>query len=697
MIDLMVAPSLREYAASSASLVRLDPAVMAENQLETGTLIRIATFRREILARIDTPNEQDRGSGYIRLNRFQRQALQARLYARVEVASEDERSVKKVRLQPAVDLSTASAHHIEEHLKEELVERCSPVVEGALIYLHFHHSVAGTLFQVMEVSPGAGVVTQETDVILDAAPEGFKGNVALEVTFDELGGLDREIEMVKELVQLPLQFPSIYRQVGIPPVRGVILHGPPGTGKTLLARATANEVDAQFYYINGPEIVGTSYGESEANLRRIFGEAVHHAPSVVFVDELDVIAAKRGESGSHADTRLVTQLLSLMDGLTKVDGVVVLATTNRIETLDVALRRPGRFDYELYIGPPATDGRRQILDVHTREMPLDEEARTYLTELAADTPGFVGADLMALCREAGMHALRRHRPPTGSPAQWNPEKLRVRREDLVVARRRCRPSAARATLVAVPDQGFDQIAGLSQAKTQLQGWLIEPLRGGTPVNDGVLIHGPSGVGKSMLAKAVAKEAGVNLIMVGGPELFSKWLGESEEAVRHVFKLARELAPCVVFFDQLDALAPVRGRGSGSWTTERVVHQLLAELDDIASGGAVGVIAATNRLDLVDDALLQPGRFGTLLGVALPNSTERAEILSLHLGAHTPAPATLAQLASRSEGAGGAQLRALADYLVHEGMNSDNWETLFQRWERRAARTTLAQRAESISD
>ncbi|OGA18038.1 MAG: hypothetical protein A3G25_09855 [Betaproteobacteria bacterium RIFCSPLOWO2_12_FULL_63_13] len=697
MIELMVAPSLREYAASSASLVSMDPAVMAEKGLETGGLLRIATFRREILARIDAPNGQDRGSGYIRLDRFQRQALQARLYSRVEITGEIERPVKKVRLQPAVDLSTASAHHIEEHLKEELVERCSPVVEGALMYLHFHHSVAGTLFQVMEVQPSAGVVTNDTDVVLDAAPEGFKGNVALEVTFDELGGLDREIEMVKELVQLPLQFPGIYRQVGIPPVRGVILYGPPGTGKTLLARATANEVDAQFYYINGPEIVGTSYGESEANLRRIFGEAVHHAPSVVFIDELDVIAAKRGESGSHADTRLVTQLLSLMDGLTKVDGVVILATTNRIETLDVALRRPGRFDYELYIGPPATDGRQQILDVHTREMPLDEQARAYLAQLAADTPGFVGADLMALCREAGMHALRRHRPPTGSPAQWNPEKLRVRREDLIAARRRCRPSAARATLVAVPDRGFDQIGGLSEAKTQLQAWLVEPLRAGAPVSDGVLIHGPSGVGKSMLAKAVAKEAGVNFILVGGPELFSKWLGESEEAVRHVFKLARELAPCVVFFDQLDALAPVRGRGTGSWTTERVVHQLLAELDDLASGGSVAAIAATNRLDLVDDALLQPGRFGTLLGVALPDSSERAKILGLHMGTHAPAPAVLAQLASRSEGAGGAQLRALAEFLVHEGMNSDNWESLFRRWESRAVRGALAQRAEGISD
>ena len=700
MIELTVAPSLREYAASSASLVSLDPAVMAERGLKAGDLLRISTFRREILGRVDEPNDQDRGSGHVRLDRFQRQALQARLYARVELTPESGRAVKKVRLQPAVDLSTASAHHIEEHLKEELVERRSPVAEGALMFLHFHHSVAGTLFQVVEVQPGAGVVTDDTDVVLDAAPEGFKGNVALEVTFDEVGGLDREIEMVKELVQLPLQFPGIYRQIGIPPVRGVILYGPPGTGKTLLARATANEVEAQFYYINGPEIVGTSYGESEGNLRRIFGEAVHHAPSVIFIDELDVIATKRGESGSHADTRLVTQLLSLMDGLNKVDGVVILATTNRIETLDVALRRPGRFDYELYIGPPGAAGREQILKVHTREMPLDDGARSHLAQLAADTPGFVGADLMALCREAGMHALRRHRPPTGSPAQWNPEKLRVQREDLTAARRRCRPSAARAMLVAVPDQGFDRIGGLAQPKAQLQAWLVAPLRAGVAMGDGVLIHGPSGVGKSMLAKAVAKEAGVNFIMVGGPELFSKWLGESEEAVRHVFKLARELAPCVVFFDQLDALAPVRGRGAGSWTTERVVHQLLAELDDLEKGGSVGVIAATNRLDLVDDALLQPGRFGTLIGLVLPDAAERVEILSLHLGKHGPAGGALAQLASLTEGSSSAQLRALAEFLVREGSGSDSklsWEALFKRWESRAARGALALRADRISD
>lgn len=682
MMELSVAPSLREYAASSASLAALDPAFMEKHGLKPGDVLRASTFQRQILIRVDDPNQEDRGGGQIRLDRFQRQALGARLYSSVELSRENAQAVVKVRLQPAVDLGSTSAHHVEEHLKEEMLEQKSPVAKGQLLFLHFHHSVAGTLFQVVEVKPAAGVVTAETDVVLDTAPDGFKGNVALEVSFNELGGLDREIAMVKETVQLPLQFPGIYRQVGIPPVRGVILYGPPGTGKTLLARATANEVNAQFFRINGPEIVGTTYGESEGNLRRIFGEAVHHAPSVIFIDELDAIAPKRGESGSHADTRLVTQLLSLMDGLTQVDGVVILATTNRLETVDTALRRPGRFDYEIYIGPPGASGREQILNIHTREMPLDRGARESLVEIATDTPGFVGADLMALCREAGMHALRRHRPASGSPSQWKPETLRVTRDDLIAARRRSRPSATRATLVTIPDEGFDRVAGLDAIKAQLRQLIIEPLRAAHAPLDHVLLHGPSGTGKSLLARAVAKEAGVNLIMVGGPELFSKWLGESEEAVRHIFKLARELSPCVIFFDQLDAVAPVRGRGAGTWTTERVLHQLLAEIDELGHDTPISVIAATNRVELVDDSLLRPGRLGTHIEPGMPDAATRNALLAMLLGKRITSVNSLLHLAKLTEGWNGARLCALSKTLGREEKlpNSEAaWETLIKRF------------------
>ncbi|MBA2690421.1 MAG: AAA family ATPase [Burkholderiales bacterium] len=686
MIGLTVARCLREHASNSAALVRIDPVVMAAHGLQAGDLLRIATFRGEILARLDQPDDEDRGTGHIRLDRFQRQSLQARLHQPVELIREREQPVKKVRLRPAVDLGSVSAHHLEEHLKEELVRRRSPVTKGALLFLHFHHSVAGALYKVLDVEPADGVVTSDTELALDLTSTAFARGVELELTFDDVGGLDREITLLNELVRLPLQFPALYRQIGIAPVRGVILYGPPGTGKTLLARATANEIVAQFYYINGPEIIGTNYGESEANLRRIFGEATHHAPSIIFIDELDVIAGKRGESGAQADTRLATQLLSLMDGLHKVEGVLVVGTTNRIEALDVALRRPGRFDRELYIGPPDAAGRAQILSVHTREMPLDDVARTYLEQLAADTPGFVGADLMALCREAGLQALRRHLPAGLSPLQVKPELARVQREDFLAARRQCRPSAARATLVAVPQSGFDRIGGLARAKKQLQSSLIAPLRAGDTISDGVLLYGPPGIGKSLLARAVAKEAGVNLLIVGGPELFSKWLGESEEAVRHVFKLARELAPSLLFFDQLDALAPVRGRSAGSWTTERVVHQLLAELEEIGNGGSVGVIGATNRLDLVDEALLQPGRFGTLIGLSVPDGAEREQILALYLA--EPAFAfegqALANLAASTAGWSGAKLRALAVFLRNEKSKTDDapWDVLFKRWQNR---------------
>ncbi len=638
-IELSVEKSHREYAASSASLVAIDPAVMARHALKAGDLVRVVTFWRELLARVGPPDEADRDTGLIRLDRFQRQTLKARLHERVEVQAEAERAAARVRLQSAVDLGAASAHHLEEHLKEEMVHHRTPVTKGAILFVHFHHSVAGTLYKVVEVEGGSGVVTDKTDVVLDTAPEGFSSDrPGLEVTFDDVGGLDQEIRLVKELIQLPLQFPGVYRQLGIQAPRGIIFYGPPGTGKTLLVRAIANELNAQFYYINGTDIIGGTYGESEGNLRKMFGEATHHAPSVIFIDEIDALAQKRGETGSHADTRLVTQLLSLMDGMNKVDGVVVVATTNRLNTLDVALRRPGRFDRELYIGPPNQAGRQQILQIHTREMPLNEEARKFLPELAANTHGFVGADLMELCREAGLGALRRHAKDLTSAsqlAQLNPEEIRIAREDLIRARNQSRPSAARAALVAVPDYGFEKIGGLAEVKKQLIDLIVDPLKNRSTtsaraVADGVVLAGAPGTGKSLLAKALAKEAGVNLIVIAGPELFTKWLGESEEAVRHVFTLARQIAPAIVFFDQLDALAPVRADGGGSRAAQRVVNQLLAELDALENAGQIVAVAATNRPDLVDAALWRPGRFGTRIELALPNDGDRVQILDIHL-------------------------------------------------------------------
>ncbi|MFC1817092.1 AAA family ATPase [Thermodesulfobacteriota bacterium] len=681
ILELTVERSNREYAVNSASLVSIDPIIMEQHGLKVGDLVRVATFWRDMLARIGDPDEKDRGSSLIRLNRFQRQTLKARLYERVEINLYGEHPAQRVLLLPAVDLSTAASHHVEEHLKEEMIQNRTPVAKGTILFIHFHLSEAGTLFKVLEVEGGPGVVTAETDVALELTPDNLFGGLGLDVTFEDVGGLNKEIQLVKELIQLPLQFPSIYRQVGIQPIRGVIFYGPTGTGKTLLARAMTNEVNAQFYYINGPEIIGTIYGESEGNLRKIFGEATHHAPSVIFIDEVDVIAIKRGESGSHSDTRIVTQLLSLMDGLNKVDGIVIVATTNRIDAIDSAFRRPGRFDREFYISPPNEEGRLQILKIHTRDMPLNEESQAYLLELAKNTHGFVGADIMELCRETGLNALRRHFQDFTSGrmlAQLDPEKIRIVREDFILARNKCRPSASRETLVMTPDKGFEMIGGLSQVKEQLIDLVVNPLRTISDafsqteiklLSDGIVLSGPPGTGKSLLAKAVSKEAGVNLIVVSGPELFTKWLGESEESVRHVFKLARQLAPCIIFFDQIDALAPIRGQSSGSRTTERVVNQLIRELDDLEKSDQIVIMAATNRIDLVDPALLQPGRFGITITIGFPNQEDRYEILKIYMRGmnldDSLGSKIRQEMAMQTEGLTGAELRSLTEFFRRE--------------------------------
>src|SRR5579862_5632395 len=687
LISLAVERSNREHQTSCASLAYIDPAVMKRSELLAGSLVRITTFwGRTIWARVGPPQEDDRGSGLIRLDRFQRQSLKARLHETVDVFSEAEQPVARVYLQPSVDMFTAKAHHIEEHLKEELVEHRTPVCDGQLLFAHFEHSVAGLLYRVRKAEDGPGVVAESTEVVLEPAPQGFADDLALDVTFDDVGGLDSEIRLVRELIQIPLQFPSLYRQLGIQPPRGVIFYGPPGTGKTHLARAMANELNAQFFYINGPELIGSMYAETEGNLRKMFSEATHHAPSIIFIDELDVMAPPRGETGSHSDTRMVTQLLSLMDGMSKVEGVVVVGTTNRVEAVDRALRRPGRFDREIYIGPPSEHGRLQILNIHTREMPLAEGAKEYLPELARVTHGFAGADLMELCREAGLNALRRElQPANGTEVgmhQLEFERLRVERDDLVRARSHIHPSATREALVDFPDVGFEDVGGLEATKHELLQHVrvrLQDQEGNVASErDGLVMFGPPGTGKSLLAKATAKECGVALIVVNGPELFTKWLGESEEAVRHVFLVARQLSPCMLFFDQLDAVAPTRGMESGSRTTERVVSQLLSELDALETSPGVIALAATNRLDLVDPSLLRPGRFGIHVEVPLPNAQDRREILALHLQKLELAPLVSPDLidwvADQCEGLSGADLRRICQDLRRQAGSSSGMLT-----------------------
>ncbi len=663
-----------EFASSAHLLAQIDPELMRQHGVAADAIVRVSTERgRSVLVRVAPADESSNFErGVIRLDRFVRQALKAHLNEEVAIERASIGPARRVELVPAIDVSTA--HDLQPHLKRVLVENRTPLSIGAILYVSFPNSQAGTTYEVHKLPEGAGYVDESTEIALhyhdSHIPEG-----AFDVTFEDVGGLGQQIKLVRELVQLPLKFPHVYRQLGINPPRGIILYGPPGAGKTHLVRALANEVEARFYYINGPDIVGTYTGETEGNLRRIFGEAGHHAPSIVFIDELDALAPKRGETGAHADLRAVTQLLTLMDGLKRVDSVIVVATTNRVDAVDPAFRRPGRFDREIFVGPPDTAGRREILEIHAREMPLSDDAQQFLAEAARKTHGFVGADLMELCREAGLSALRRstsNLQDYRAAFRIRPQDIRVNREDFESALSLVRPSALRETLISVPDVSWQDIGGLVEVKKRLRELVELPLRNpqilaaaGVMPHLGVLLYGPPGTGKTLLAKAIANECEVNFISVDGPELFTKWLGESEEGIRNVFRIARQVAPAIVFFDQLDAIAPVRGSHAGSMTTERVVNQLLVELDGVEQLSRVIVIGATNRLDLLDPSILRPGRFGLHIAVPLPDADARREILRIHLRGSAfknsrDLEAILDALTPRTEGVSGARLRQVCE-------------------------------------
>ena len=682
-IELIVDRSVSEYSTSSKCLVYIDPDIMDKYQLHPNDIIEITTPREKItVARIASPILQDRGKSIIRLDRFLRQAIKASINETVGINKIEIGDAKRICLSPAIDVSIA--HDLVEHLTKTFSQNMTPVSIGSILYCTFHDSVAGTTYKVVEIEGEKGVITGNTEIIIES-PELRKVEFTFDTTFEDVGGLGKEIKLIRELVQLSLQFPQIYRQIGINQPRGIVLYGPPGCGKTHLTRAISNELKARFYYINGPSIVGTYAGETEANLRKIFFEAAHHGPSVIFIDELDAIAPKRGDVGSQSDIRAITQLLSLLDGIQRVDGVIVIGTTNRVDAIDLAFRRPGRFDREIYVGPPDSAGRYEILKVHTREMPLSGDTIDYLIELAKITHGFVGADIMELCREAGLNALRRSNymySDSLSAFQIKPENIEVLKEDFLKALGSIKPSAIREVLISASDVTWDDIGGLSSIKKRLKTFVEFAFKGiginkniGIP---GILLYGPPGTGKTMLAKALANEGKVNFIALDGPEIFSKWLGESEEAVRHVFRVAKQLSPAIVFFDQIDAIAPSRGMDSGSRTTERVVNQLLSELDGIEATSNILTIGATNRMDLVDPALLRYGRLGTHIYIPIPDKYERREILNIFL-ANAEFDDVKAKgeiidlLAERADGFSGAQLRAICEEAKWMALSEDGYD------------------------
>jgi len=658
-------------------LAAVDRQAMASMGVENGDYVLIQGESGRTVARVWPGYPEDEGRGIVRIDGRLRQETGAGIDDAVEI--------EKAEVQPARSLTVALPQTLRVRgdvgpmIRENL--KGQAVTGGQNVHVSFGlgplSSMSGQKIplRIARTDPdGTVVVTETTEISISETPaeqlaEADEQASAPSVTYEDIGGLDDELEQVREMIELPMRHPELFQQLGIEPPKGVLLHGPPGTGKTLMAQAVANEIDAYFTDISGPEIMSKYYGESEEQLREVFDEAAENDPAVIFIDEIDSIAPKRGETSGDVERRVVAQLLSLMDGLEDRGQVIVIGATNRVDALDPALRRGGRFDREIEVGVPDRDGRKEILQVHTRGMPLADgvDIDTY----AENTHGFVGADIAQLAKEAAMNALRRVRPQLDLEADEidaeTLEALRVTESDFKAALKGIEPSALREVFVEVPDVTWEDVGGLEDTKDRLRETIQWPLEYPEVFDQmdmqaakGVLMYGPPGTGKTLLAKAIANESKSNFISIKGPELLNKYVGESEKGVREVFEKARSNAPTVVFFDEIDSIATERGQRSGdSGVGERVVSQLLTELDGLEALEDVVVIATTNRPDLIDSALLRPGRLDRHVHVPVPDEEARRKIFEVHTRNKPLAEdIDLDDLAARTEGYVGADIEAL---------------------------------------
>jgi transitional endoplasmic reticulum ATPase len=614
----------------------VDPKIIEDQKWSSGQILEL-TYNKKTHVKLWPGSSEEYGTGIIKIDGITRQNIGAAIGDKVSIKSVEAYNAEQITLSPTEKLPID-----EEVLHDVMINSFQNHVFTVHDSIQLPTQMGGKIqFIVTNTKPSKPViVTEETIFKLGAMTKAVDSSVP-RITYDELGGLKREVEKIREMVELPMRHPELFEKIGVEAPKGVLLYGPPGTGKTLLAKAVAGETNAHFISLSGPEIMGKYYGESEERIRDIFTQAEENAPSIIFIDEIDSIAPKREEVSGEVEKRIVSQLLTLMDGMKSRGKVVVIAATNRPDSIDPALRRPGRFDREIEIGIPDTEGRFDILSIHTRGMPIDEKVD--LKQISKITHGFVGADLEVLSKEAAMRSLRRILDVEKIDLDEEKisseilQKIKITSEDFTDALKEVRPSALREVQVQIPDVSWDDVGGLDELKEELLEAVEWPMKYKDAYDyvdvespKGILLHGPPGTGKTLIAKALAKMTESNFISIKGPELLSKWVGESEKGIREIFRKARQAAPCIIFLDEVDALVPRRGSGgSDSHVTENVVSQILTEIDGLEELHNVLIIGATNRLDIVDEALLRPGRFDRIIKVPNPDEKGRQHIFEIH--------------------------------------------------------------------
>jgi len=651
-----------ELMDAGHAVVRIDSDDMKKLGVSAGDIICVSG-EKDAPAKIMPTHKENRGKSIIQIDEITRENIGAEIDDMVVVRKSEYNMAEAVKIVSIADENYINNDWTSEDIRKSL--EGLPIIIGNRVRTSFPGSKYID-FRVLKVSP-EGVVLLDSNTLYEIINSNDVEGISSRISYNDIGGLHNEIQRIREMIELPLKYPEIFERIGINPPNGVLLYGPPGTGKTLIARAVATETEAHFIALNGPEIIHKFYGESEENLRNVFEEASNKAPSIIFIDEIDAIAPKRTEVAGEVEKRVVGQLLALMDGLEKRKHVVVIGATNIPDSLDQALRRPGRFDREISISVPDKSGRKEILQIHTRNMPLYESVD--LEKLSEVTHGFVGADLEALCREAAMLAIREIIPDIDFHKTSIPYdvlmKLKVSMEHFTRALLEVEPSAIREVFVEIPNVRWKDIGGLDEIKDTLKSAIEWPLKYSELFNHvkakppkGILLSGPPGTGKTLIAKAVASENNANFISIKGPELFSKWVGESEKRVREIFKKAKQAAPCVIFFDEIDALS---SEGNDSGVSQRVVCQLLTELDGVEELKGVVVLAATNRINLVDAGLLRQGRFDQIFKISEPSNNQRIDIFKIHLrGRPVTDDVDPEELAQSTEGLVGSDIHGICE-------------------------------------